>query len=165
MVGCVSLSYLCFVFFQLQERETNDKGRDLCQVWRNVRGGGVLWSFVTKRDGGWWVGQKRVILASRNYWTAPYLSSVLKILRKENKIFQNLRTSGVLADSALGYRGIFEGWKVWCITYLKIYIKIKISTMDWDYNGRAAFDLTGKAHFSADSVIFAKSTWSLCSGA
>ena len=30
---------------------------------------GVLWSFVIKRDGGW-VGQKRVILARRNYWTA-----------------------------------------------------------------------------------------------
>ena len=67
-------------------------------------------SFVTKRDGGWWVGQKSVILASLNYWTAPYLSSVFKILRKQNKIFQDIRISADLADSALGYHGIFEGW-------------------------------------------------------
>ena len=63
---------------------------------------------------GWWVGmrimgQKRVILALRIYWTAPYLSSLFKILRKENKIFQDLRISADLADSALGYHGIFEG--------------------------------------------------------
>ena len=85
---------------------------------------------MTKRDGGWWVGQKRVILASRNYRTVPYLSSVFKILRKENKIFQDLRISADLADFVLEYRGIFEGWKVGCITYLKIYIKIKVNTMD-----------------------------------
>ena len=90
-------------------------------------------------------------------WTAPYSSSVLKILRKENKFFQDLRISADLADSALEYRGIFEGWKVGWITYLKIYIKIKVNTMYWDYNGRRAFGLSGKAHFSADSVIFAKS--------
>ena len=105
------------------------------------------------------VGQKRVILASRNYWTTLYLRSAFKILRKENKIFQDLRISADLADSALEYRGIFESWKVGCITYLKIYITIKVNTMDWDYNGRRAFDLSGKAHFSADSVIFTKSTW------
>ena len=89
------------------------------------------------------------------YWTAPYSSSVLKILRKENKFFQDLRISADLADSALEYRGIFEGWKVGWITYLKIYIKIKVNTMYRDYNGRRAFDLSGKTHFSADSVIFA----------
>ena len=49
------------------------------------------------------------VLAPRNYWTVPYLSSVFKILRKENKIFQDLRISADLADSALGYREIFEG--------------------------------------------------------
>ena len=90
----------------------------------------IKWGSVsgaTKRDGRWWVGQKRVILASRNYWTAPYLSSVFKILRKENKISQDLRISADLIDSAWGYRGIFEGWKVGCITYLKIYIKIKVN--------------------------------------
>ena len=54
-------------------------------------------------------------------------SSVFKILRKENKISQDLRISADLIDSALGYRGIFEGWKVGCITYLKIYIKIKVN--------------------------------------
>ena len=86
--------------------------------------------FVTKRDGGSWIGQKRVILAPRIYWTTPYLVSVLKALRKENKIFQDQRISGDLADSTLGYRGIFEGWKVECITYLKVYIKIKVDTMD-----------------------------------
>ena len=58
------------------------------------------------------------------------LSSVFNILRKENKIFQDLRISTDFADSALGYRGIFEGWKVGCITYLEIYIKIKVNTMD-----------------------------------
>ena len=93
-----------------------------------------------------------------------YLSSVFKIWRKEYKLFQDLRIFADLADSALGYRGIFEGWKVGCITYLEIYIKIKVNTMDWDYNGRRAFDLSGKAHFSADSVIFEKSTWPLFSG-
>ena len=128
-------------------------------MWSNVRGGGVLWSFVTKYDGRWWLGQKRVILVSRNYWMAPYLSSIFKILRKENKILQDLRIFADLTDSALGYRGISEGWKVGCITYLKIYVKIEVNTMDWDYNGRRAFDLSGKAHFSADSVIFTKSTW------
>ena len=126
--------------------------------------GTLLWSFVKKRDGGLWVDQKRVILESRNYWTAPYLSSVFEILRKENKIFQDLRISADQADSALGYRGIFQGWKVGCITYLKISIKIKVNTMDWDDNGRRAFDLSIKAHFSANSVIFAKSTWPLFSG-
>ena len=90
-----------------------------------MRGGSV--SGTTKRDGRWWVGQKRVILASRNYWTAPYLNSVFKILRKENKISQDLRISADLIDSALGSRWIFEGWKVKCITYLKIYIKIKVN--------------------------------------
>ena len=90
-----------------------------------MRGGSV--SGTTKRDGRWWVGQKRVILASRNYWTAPYLNSVFKILRKENKISQDLRISADLIDSALGSRWIFEGWKVRCITYLKIYIKIKVN--------------------------------------
>ena len=63
--------------------------------------------------GGWVIkrimGQKRVILALRIYWTAPYLSSLFKILRKENKIFQDLRISADLVDSALGYHGIFEG--------------------------------------------------------
>ena len=103
------------------------------------------------------VGQKKVILASRNYWTVPYSSSVFKILRKENKIFQDLRISADLADSALEYRGIFESWKVGCITYLKIYIKIRVNTMDWDYNGKRAFDLSGKTHFSVGSVIFAES--------
>ena len=58
------------------------------------------------------------------------LSSLYKILRKENKIFQDLRISADLADSALEYRGIFESWKVGCITYLKIYITIKVNTMD-----------------------------------
>ena len=61
---------------------------------------------------------------------APYLSSIFKILRKENKILQDLRIFADLTDSALGYRGIFEGWKVGCITYLKIYVKIKVNTMD-----------------------------------
>ena len=78
------------------------------------------------------MGQKRIILASRNYWTAPYLSSAFKILRKENKIFQELRISTDLVDSALGYCGIFEGLKVECITYLKMYIKIRVNTMGWD---------------------------------
>ena len=64
-----------------------------------------------------------------------YFSSVFKILRKENKIFQDLRISVDLADSALGYRGIFEGGKVGYITYLDIYIKIRVY-MDRDYNGR-----------------------------
>ena len=64
---------------------------------------------------------------SGNYWTAPNLSSIFKILRKESKIFQDLSISADLADSALGYPGIFEGWKVGCITYLKIYIKIKVN--------------------------------------
>ena len=105
------------------------------------------------------VGPKKVILSWRNHWTDPYLSSVIKILRNKNQTFQDLRISADLADSALGYRGIFEGWKVGCITYPKICIKIKVNTMDWDYNGRRAFDLSGKAHFSADSVIFTKSTW------
>ena len=110
------------------------------------------------------VGQKRVILASRNYWTTLYLRSAFKILRKENKIFQDLRISADLADSALEYRGMFEGWMVECITDLKTYIKIKVNAMDWDHNGRRAFELSGKAHFLADSVIFVKSTWSLFSG-
>ena len=147
-------AYLCriFVFFSTSKNRNKWYRGDLCQAWRNVRGEGGLWSFVTKRDGVWWVGQKR----SSNYWTAPHLSSVFKILRKENKIFQVLRISADLADFALGYLGIFEGWKVGCITFLKIYIKIKVNTMDWDYNGRWAFDLSGKTHFSADSVIFAK---------
>ena len=43
MGGCVSL------FYQFRKREIDDKGEDLCQAWRNVRG--VLWSFVMKRDG------------------------------------------------------------------------------------------------------------------
>ena len=85
------------------------------------------------------------------------------ILTKENQIFQGLRISADLADYALEYHGIFEVWKVGCITYLKIYIKIKINTMDWDYNGRRAFYLSGKAHFSVDSMIFAKSPCSLLS--
>ena len=34
MGGCVCLSYLCFVFFQLQKREINDKG-EIC-VRRDV---------------------------------------------------------------------------------------------------------------------------------
>ena len=89
------------------------------------RGGSV--SGATKRDGRWWVGQKRVILASRNYWTAPDLNSVFKVLRKENKISQDLRISADLIDSALGCRWAFEGWKVGCITYLKIYSKIKVN--------------------------------------
>ena len=76
------------------------------------------------------VGQKRVILASRNYWTTLYLRSAFKILRKENKIFQDLKISADLADSALEYRGMFEGWMVECITDLKIYIKIKVNAMD-----------------------------------
>ena len=152
MDGCVSL-----------RREINDKG-GICVRSDVTWGEGFLWSFVTKCDGGWWVGQKRVILASRNYWTFPYLSSVFKILRKENKIFQDLRISTDLADFVLECRGIFEGWKVGCITYLKIYIEIKVNTMGWDYNGRRAFDLSGKAHFSADSVIFTKSAWSVFSG-
>ena len=60
---------LCFVFFQLQKRKMNDKGGDLCQAWRNVRG---FWrSFMIKHDGGGWMGQKRIVLAWRNYWTAP----------------------------------------------------------------------------------------------
>ena len=67
-----------------------------------------------------------------------YLSSVFKIWRKEYKLFQDLRIFADLADSALGYCGIFEGWKVGCITYLKIYIKIRVNTMDWDYNGKWA---------------------------
>ena len=92
------------------------------------------------------------------------LSSVIKILRKKNKIFQDLRILADLADSALGYRGIFEGRKIGYITYLKIYIKIRVNTMDRDHNGRRAFDLSGKAHFSADSVISAESTWPLISG-
>ena len=82
-----------------------------------------MWSFVTKRDCGSRIGEKRTILASRNYWTAPYLISVLKTLIKENKIFHDVRISVDLADSAIRYRGIFEGWKVGCITYVKIYIK------------------------------------------
>ena len=81
--------------------------------------------------------------------TLIYLSSVFKILRKENKIFQDLRISADLADSALGYRGIFEGRKVGCITYLKTCIKIGVNTMDRDNNGRRAFDLSDKANFSA----------------
>ena len=85
---------------------------------------------MTKRDGVWWVDQKRVILASSNYCTGPHLSSVFKILRKENKILQDLRISADLADSTLRCLGIFEGWKVGCITFLKIYIKIKVNTMD-----------------------------------
>ena len=123
-----------------------------------------LWSFIMKPDDGWWVGQKRVILASHNNWTNPYLSGAFKILRKENKIFEDLRIPTDLTDSALGNCGIFEGWKVGCITYLKTYIKIKLNTMDWDYNGRQVFDLSGKAHFPGDSVIFEKSTWPLFSG-
>ena len=88
-----------------------------------------------------------------------YLSSVFKILRQENKIFQDLRISADLADSALGYHGIFEGRKVGYITYLKFYIKIRVNTMDKDHNGRRAFDLSGKSHFFADSVISAESIW------
>ena len=90
-----------------------------------------------------------------------YLSA-FKILRKENKIFQDLRISASLADSALW---IFEGRKIGYITYLKSYIKIRVNTMDRDYNGRRAFDLSGKAHFSADFVISVESTWPLISGA
>ena len=75
---------------------------------------------------------KRVSLSVTNYWTAPYLSHVFKVLRKENKICQDLKISVDLADSAFEYRRIFEGWKAGCITYLKIYIKIKVNTMDWD---------------------------------
>ena len=93
-----------------------------------------------------------------------YLSSVFKILRKKNKIFQDLRISADVTDSALGHRGIFEGRRVGCITYLKIYIKIRVNTMDRDYNGRRSFDLSGKAHFSAGSVISAELTWPLISG-
>ena len=36
--------------------------------------------------------------------------------------------------------------------------------MDKDYNGRQAFDLSGKAQFSADSPISVESTWPLFSG-
>ena len=122
--GWVRIFVASLFFLQLQKWEINDKGGDLCQVWRNVRGGKGIVIFVTKRDGGSWVGQKRVILASRIYWTTPYLISVLKTLIKENKFFEDLRISADLADSALGYRGIFEGWKVGCTTYLKIYIKM-----------------------------------------
>ena len=92
-----------------------------------------------------------------------YISSVIKILRKEHKIFQYLRISADLADSALRYRGIF-GRKVRYITYLKIYIKIRVNTIERDYNGRRVFDLSGKAHFPADSVISAESTWHLIFG-
>ena len=109
-------AYLCrifVVFFNFKKEK------------QMMRGGSV--SGTTKRDGRWWVGQKRVILASRNYWTAPYLNSVFKISRKENKISQDLRISADLIDSALGSRWIFEGWKVRCFTYLKIYIKIKVN--------------------------------------
>ena len=86
---------------------------------------------------------------------------VFKILRKENKIFQDLRISASLADSALG---IFEGRKIGYITYLKSYIKIRVNAMDRDYNDRRAFDLSGKAHFSADFVISAESAQPLISG-
>ena len=41
-------------------------------VKRDVTYVGVLWSYVMKRDGGGWVGQKRVILVWRNYWTVPW---------------------------------------------------------------------------------------------
>ena len=109
-------AYLCrifVVFFNFKKEK------------QMMKGGSV--SGATKRDGRWWVGQKRVILASRNYWTAPYLNSVFKILRKENKISQDLRISADLIDSALGCRWVFEGWKVGFITYLKIYIEIKVN--------------------------------------
>ena len=93
-----------------------------------------------------------------------YLSGAFKILRKENKISQDLRISADLADSALGYRGIFDGRGVEYITYLKIYIKTRVNTMNRDYSGRRAFDLSGKAHFPTDAVISAESTWPLISG-
>ena len=41
------------------------------------------------------------------------LSSVFKILRKENKIFQDLRISTDLADSPLGYCGMFKNLLIW----------------------------------------------------
>ena len=82
-----------------------------------------------------------------------YLSSIFKILRKENKIFQDLRISADLTDSALGYHGIFEVRKVGYITYLKIYVKTSVNTIDRDYDGRRAFDLSGKAHFSVGYTI------------
>ena len=72
MGGCIYF----FFFFYLKKRKINDKGRGggvyrgyLCQAWHNVRGG-----LVIIRDEAWWwgwLGQKRVILAWRNYWAAP----------------------------------------------------------------------------------------------
>ena len=68
MDGCVYL-----FFFQHQKREINDK------EWRGVSVSGVtwckrvLWSFMTKRGGGWWLDQIRVILGWCNYWTAPFV--------------------------------------------------------------------------------------------
>ena len=38
MGGWVSLSYLCFLFNFKKKKEINDKGGDLCQAQRNVRG-------------------------------------------------------------------------------------------------------------------------------
>ena len=52
MGGCVSLSQLCF--FQLQKREIDDKGGNLCLAWRHVRGGGScdnLWRSVMAGGG------------------------------------------------------------------------------------------------------------------
>ena len=92
------------------------------------------------------------------------LSSAFKILRQENKIFQDLTISADLADSALGYRGIFEVRKVECITYLKIYIKTRV--IPWtEIIMRRAFDLRRKAHFPTDAAISTESTWPLISGA
>ena len=77
-----------------------------------------------------------------------YLSSVLKILRKATKIFQDLRIWIPWNRQKAGY-----------ITYLKIYIKIRVNTMDRGYTGRRMFNLSGNAQLFADSVISTESTW------
>ena len=59
---------------------------------------------------------------------------------------------------------MYEVWKVEYTTYLKIYIKIRVNTIEKDYNEMQAFDLSGKEHFSVDSVIPVESTWPLISG-
>ena len=74
MGGCVSL-----FFFQLQKREINVK-RGICAK-RDVRKEGL----VIIRDEAWWWGvggQKRVILAWRNYWTVPKFFIKKKIIIK-----------------------------------------------------------------------------------
>ena len=69
-----------------------------------------------------------------------YLRSIFKVSKTKNEKLSKPRSFHLFCGFVL------------------IFIKIRVSTMDKDYNGRQVFDLSRKAHFFADSVISAELT-------